>query len=247
MRVSVKGLAELEAREGYRAHPYQDGGGTWTQGIGETAGITRDSPPIDYTTARARFLELVHMRYAAPVSELLLGAPTTQDQFDSMVSLAYNIGVPAFARSTVLRAHKRGDIDAATAAFGMWNKITDPVTKKLVVDRGLTIRRAAEASVYHGPAAVTVVGSATPSQDSEKPLGQTRSVAGGTLAAAATTLSVVAQVSSSVKDTATNVAGVAKEFGDMWVVLGIAGGVVAFAGMCWALYARWQDRRAGLR
>lgn len=247
MRVSTAGLAKIEAREGFRATPYQDGAGVWTIGIGETAGVTASTPPIDYATAKARFLELVRVEYAGPVSKLIGHAPTTQDQFDAMVSLAYNIGIGNFKRSSVLRAHKAGDYAAATAAFAMWNKITDPVTKKLVVSRGLTTRRAAEASTYHGPATPDAVGSDTPSADSEKPLGQTRSVAGGTLAAAATTLSVVAQVSSSVKDVAGNVAGTAKEFGDGWVVLGIVGGVLAFVGVCWTLYARWQDRQAGVR
>lgn len=247
MRVSVKGAADIETREGFRATPYQDEAGVWTQGVGETAGITRDSPPVSYVAARARFLSLLQGVYASEVSRLLADAPTTQDQFDVMVSLAYNIGLANFARSTVLRAHKAGDYDAATAAFAMWNKVTDPVTKKLIVNRGLTIRRAAEASIYHGPATVTATGSATPSVDSEKPLAQTRSVAGGTLAALATTMSVVAQVSSSIKDTAGNVVGVAGEFGNTWVVLGVAGGVIAFAGICWALYARWADRQAGNR
>ena len=247
MRVSIKGAADIEQREGFRSTPYRDDAGVWTQGIGETMGITAVSPPIDYTTARARFLTLLQFKYSDPVSALIGDAPTTQDQFDAMGSLAYNIGMEAFARSSVLRAHKAGDYDAATAAFGMWNKVMSPVTKKLVVNRGLTIRRATEASLYHGPAAPDAVGSATPNEDSEKPLAQTRSVAGGTLAAVATTMSIVAQVSSSVKDTAGNVVGVAGEFGNTWVVLGIAGGVMAFAGICWALYARWADRQAGNR
>ena len=247
MRVSTKGSDAIKIREGYRATPYQDDAGVWTQGMGETAGITRDSPPLDYDTANARFLNLLHSGYAAQVDHLLGDTPTTQDQFDSMVSLAYNIGVPAFTRSTVLRAHKAGDFDAATAAFGMWNKVTDPATKKLVVNRGLTTRRAQEASVYHGPAAPDVIGSATPSEDSEKPLSQTRSVAGGTLAAVATTMSVVAQLSSSIKDTAGDVFGVAGQFGDAWVGVSVAGGLIALVGIGWALYARWRDRQDGLR
>lgn len=252
MRISGKGSDAVRAREGFRAAPYQDDAGVWTRGIGETEGVTRDSPPLDYDTAHARFLSLLQNTYAARVDVLLQDTPTTQDQFDSMVSLAYNIGLSAFARSTVLRAHKAGDTDAATAAFGMWNKITDPHTQKLIVNRGLTTRRAQEASVYHGPATPDTV-SSTPSEDSEKPLSQTRSVAGGTLAAVATTMSVVAQLSSSIKDTASDVFGVfgeAGEFGDAGVVIGtvgVAGGVIALVGICWALYARWQDRQAGLR
>ena len=69
-------------------------------------------------------------------------APTTQAQFDAMVCLAYNIGVNAFQRSTVLRRHNAGDYAGAAAAFAMWNKGGGRVLK------GLVRRRAAEAALY---------------------------------------------------------------------------------------------------
>ena len=247
MEVSAIGVTDIERREGFRSTPYQDGAGVWTRGVGETEGITQDSPPVTYEEGKAQFIERLSTKYAAPVSDLLGDTPTTQDQFNSLVSLAYNIGITAFARSTVLRAHKAGNLSAATAAFSMWNKITDPITKQLVVDRGLTIRRAEEASIYHGPDEMAALGSSTPSEASEKPLSQTRSVAGGTLAAVATTMSVVAQVSSSVKDTAGNMSGAIGEFHNTWLMIGVVGGVIALVGIGWALYARWADRQAGLR
>lgn len=69
-------------------------------------------------------------------------APTSQAQFDAMVSLTYNIGVAGFARSTVLRRHNAGDFDGAAKAFLMWNKGGGRVL------RGLTRRREAEAALY---------------------------------------------------------------------------------------------------
>jgi lysozyme len=44
----------------------------------------------------------------------------TQNQFDAMVSLAYNIGVGAFARSSVARYFNASNLDAAADAFLMW-------------------------------------------------------------------------------------------------------------------------------
>jgi lysozyme len=78
------------------------------------------------------------------ISDKLGGAPTTQAQFDAMLSLAYNIGLDGFAGSTVLRKHKAGDYAGAAAAFAMWNK---QAGKELA---GLTRRRAAEAAMYKG-------------------------------------------------------------------------------------------------
>lgn len=83
-------------------------------------------------------------QFGAGVLAALGGAPTTQDQYDACVSLAYNIGVSHFQSSTVLRDHKAGDYAGAAAAFGMWNKQAG------VVLNGLTRRRAAEAHMYAG-------------------------------------------------------------------------------------------------
>lgn len=81
---------------------------------------------------------------AAFINDKLDGCATTQDQFDAMLSLAYNIGLDAFAGSTVLRKHKAGDYAGAADAFGMWVK---QAGKTLA---GLVTRRAAEARIYRG-------------------------------------------------------------------------------------------------
>lgn len=83
-------------------------------------------------------------QFADSVDAMLGEHETTAGQFDAMVSLAYNIGVQALRESTLLRMHLAGDYEGAEAQFARWNK------QKGKVLRGLTIRRAAEAKVYHG-------------------------------------------------------------------------------------------------
>lgn len=80
--------------------------------------------------------------FAAGVRDALDGAATTQDQFDAMVSLAYNIGIAGFRSSTLLRHHRAGRYDDARAQFAVWNKQAGKVLA------GLTKRRAAEAAIY---------------------------------------------------------------------------------------------------
>lgn len=92
-------------------------------------------------------------RFSAKVAALLGDTPTTQHQFDAMVSLAYNIGIGSanrskpggFTRSSVLRLHKAGDHKGAARAFLLWNKNDGKVM------RGLTRRRLAEADLYDEP------------------------------------------------------------------------------------------------
>lgn len=82
-------------------------------------------------------------RVGQSVDNLLTGA-TTQNQFDAMTSLAYNIGVPGFGTSTVLRDHNAGDYPGAAAAFLLWNKQAG------IVLPGLVRRRQAESDLYQG-------------------------------------------------------------------------------------------------
>jgi GH24 family phage-related lysozyme (muramidase) len=85
-------------------------------------------------------------KFAAEVTTAIGHAPTTQAQFDALVSFAYNVGLAALNSSTLLKLHKAGENSAAKLQFGRWNKQAG------VVLNGLTKRRAAEAAIYGGDA-----------------------------------------------------------------------------------------------
>lgn len=159
MTVSPFGLELVKAFEGYFAKPYRCPAGVLTQGYGHTAAA--GAPALggvwskDY--ASNVLAQTLERRYAAPVRKLLKRAPT-QAQFDAMVSLAYNIGVGAFTRSTVLRCFNRGDDKGAAAAFSAWNKGGGRVLS------GLVRRRASEALVYQGVQDVDFDGMSAPDE-----------------------------------------------------------------------------------
>lgn len=82
---------------------------------------------------------------------LLIGdKPTTQHQFDALVSFAYNVGLDidddtkaeGLGDSTLLKRHLAKDYSGAFSQFALWNKNDGAVMK------GLTRRRAAEAALY---------------------------------------------------------------------------------------------------
>lgn len=115
------------------------GGDPWTIGWGATgAGI---APGTLWTQEECDVrLERDLERYAADVARALGDAPTTQDQFDALVSFHYNTG--AIARATLTKKHKAGDHRGATLEFARWNKAGERVLK------GLVRRRAEEAALY---------------------------------------------------------------------------------------------------
>lgn len=82
---------------------------------------------------------------AGTLTGLLQGVPITQNQFDSVLSLVYNIGSGAFAASTLLKRIKgaSGDI---RQGFLMWDKAK--INGVLTPIEGLKIRRNKEADLF---------------------------------------------------------------------------------------------------
>lgn len=139
-----EGCARKRADGLFEAYPDPGtGGDPWTIGWGATGrGI---GPGTVWTQAQcdAR-LETDLARFAAEVSRVIGDAPTTQSQFDAMVSFHYNTG--AIFKATLTKRHIAGDHAAAAAEFGKW---VHAGGRKLT---GLVRRRADEAALYTGGA-----------------------------------------------------------------------------------------------
>jgi lysozyme len=142
-RVSSAGIALIHSFESCKLTAYPDPGSVdgkpWTIGWGSTGpGIAKG---VVWTQKQA------DDRFAADLGRFekavaLMAPVTTQNQFDALVSFAYNVGLAALNDSTLLRFHKAGDYAAAKLQFGRWDKNDGKVMK------GLTRRRAAEAALY---------------------------------------------------------------------------------------------------
>lgn len=88
------------------------------------------------------FVQIVERDFAQAVRDSVL-KPLTQNQFDALVSLAFNIGVGALKKSTLLKKINinPGDL-TISGEFAKWNKAAGKVLK------GLTIRRKQESDLY---------------------------------------------------------------------------------------------------
>lgn len=191
MRVNQAGRDLIAEFEGQRLTAYRCPAGVWTIGIGSTQPPVTPGMQITVDEMWQRFDHDIAV-FETGVLAALGGAPTTQNQFNAMVSLAFNIGLGGFRTSSVLRAHKAGNTSAAANAFSLWNKAT--VDGRLVEVPGLTRRRAAEAALYLalGTEGVAAQASTMP-QEVAKPASAATSKAVQTnvaVAAGATTLAV---------------------------------------------------------
>ena len=145
---SFEGCARLRRDGLVEAYPDPGTGGEpWTIGWGATgAGLelgSRIGPNTVWTQAQCdRRLADDLARYAREVAQAIGDAPTTQEQFDAMVSFHYNTG--AIGRATLTKKHKAGDYEGAANEFKRWNLAGGRVLK------GLVRRRAEEARLYRG-------------------------------------------------------------------------------------------------
>jgi lysozyme len=128
-------------------------GRPWTIGYGSTGDdITKDTVWTREQCTQ-RFLRDI-ARFETGVTLLIGNAPTTQAQFDALVSFAYNVGLDidedtkaeGLGDSTLLKCHLRGDYEGAVKQFGAWVYNGRPPK----VMPGLVTRRAKEADWYAG-------------------------------------------------------------------------------------------------
>ena len=132
--------------EGFNSKPYLCPAKLATIGYGNTyynsgKKVTLLDKEITEQEAFSLFKSIAD-KYAKQVSKLV-SYPITQNQFNALVSLAYNIGIGNFSKSTLL---KKVNINANDLSikdeFLRWNKVN-----KIPV-KGLTNRREYEADIY---------------------------------------------------------------------------------------------------
>jgi len=128
----VDGMVEAYPDPGTGSDPWTIGWGATGEGIGPGTVWTQDECDARLVQDLARFAEAVD----AAIGD----APTSQMQFDALVSFHYNTG--AIASATLTKKHVAGDCPAAIAEFDKWVRAGGRVLT------GLVRRRAAEAELY---------------------------------------------------------------------------------------------------
>lgn len=145
MKTGQNGLNLIKEFEGCKLMAYKCPAGVWTIGIGSTfhkdgskvkqgENLASEQQAMDLLSAT-----LASYEYAVNTIHVQL----TQNEFDALVCLCYNIGAGNFASSTLVKMLKSGDDKKEIAKqFLRWNKAGG------VEMAGLTRRRQAEADLF---------------------------------------------------------------------------------------------------
>ncbi len=144
IRTSGAGVELIKSFEGFRARATRLPDGTWIVGYGHTAGAREG---LRVTRADA---ELVLRHHDLKPIETLIGesvlTPLTQNEFDALVSFAFNIGPKAFLESNVLALLNSGERLQAAEGMSAWRK--GRVDGEVRVVDALGRRRAAEKALF---------------------------------------------------------------------------------------------------
>lgn len=136
LAISAVTLVGIATNEGYLGTAYQDMGGVWTIGFGETQGV-KQGQRTDPVRAMIKLNEsastIAHQAMAC------VTVPLSQGEFDAYVSFSYNLGAGSFCKyiAPVINA---GDYDAACKKILLFDHVG---TQKVP---GLTRRRQEEYS-----------------------------------------------------------------------------------------------------
>lgn len=146
MKTDIKGQQLIQQFEGLSLKPYLCVAKRPTIGYGNTfyedgKAVTMADKPITKERAISLFLGIIEP-FEEQVSRLLKKA-VNQQQFNALVSFAYNVGVGALGKSTLLKKVNANPNDPTIRdEFMKWVKVNGAVFT------GLVNRRKAESDMY---------------------------------------------------------------------------------------------------
>lgn len=146
MIVSKNGLDLIKEFESFKSKPYLCPSQKATIGFGSTyypdgKKVTLQDKEITEEKAFEILEYIANKDFGSNINKVVK-VPLNQNQFDALVSFAYNIGNGNFNSSTLLRWLNQGKYKEASIQLLRWDK------SKGIVLNGLTKRRKAEKALF---------------------------------------------------------------------------------------------------
>lgn len=117
LTISKRGLQFIRKWEELRLVAYPDPTGTWTVGYGHTETVFAG---MKITEAQAESLLRTDLFRVEKAIRDLVSVPLAQGEYDALCSFIFNVGVNAFASSTLRKKLNDMDYQAAADQFLRW-------------------------------------------------------------------------------------------------------------------------------
>ena len=190
MKTSEAGIDLIKQFEGCKLTAYKCPAGVWTIGYGHTtmAGEPTVVEGMKITAVEAaNILKRDLRKFELGVGENVK-VPLIQNQFDALVSFAFNCGLGALQKSTLLRKLNAGDYASVPAELMKWTKAGG---KELP---GLVRRRRAEAGMWRGVDDAAQDVRAVPDEPPVKTIVQSKEANGAVVAGASSAVAVATEI-----------------------------------------------------
>lgn len=124
MQISPNGISKLKSEEGEKLTGYKDSRGIPTLGVGHIGTVDGKPVAVGMVITKEKSTELLlnDLKWVEKSIADNVKVPLSQNQYDALCSLIFNIGASAFSGSTVLRKLNEKDYSGAADAFLMWKK-----------------------------------------------------------------------------------------------------------------------------
>lgn len=132
----------IKTFEGLRLKAYKDPVGILTIGYGHTQGVKEG---MRITPAQAQEFLKEDIEQTLNGLRIFVKTSLNHNQLAALVSFVFNVGITAFAKSTMLKLINSGNIAEAANQFDKWIHAGGKVLK------GLELRRAAEKKLFLTP------------------------------------------------------------------------------------------------
>lgn len=119
LKINDAGLEIIKFYESLRLRPYRDTGGVWTIGWGHTKTAEQY---LGKSITREKADELLRQDVLVAEQDVLKHTyvPLTENQFSALVSFVFNLGGPAYAKSTLRKLLNAGQYKDAAGQFQRW-------------------------------------------------------------------------------------------------------------------------------
>lgn len=229
MKTSEAGVDLIKQFEGCKLTAYKCPAGVWTIGYGHTTAAGEPTvvegmkiTAVEATNILKRDLKTFEAGVDAAVKVELV-----QNEFDALVSFAFNVGLGAFQKSTLLRKLNAGDYAAVPGELMKWTKAGG---KELP---GLVRRRRAEAGMWRGVDDAAQDVRAVPDEPPQKRISESKEANGAIVAGASSAVAVASEITPLVQQGADLTTALTAALGRPTVIVLLAVIVIACAIWYW--------------
>lgn len=152
MNISQSGINLIKSFEGLRLKAYKPVSNEefYTIGYGHYGADVRYNAEIDEKEAE-EILKIDIRKFVDGVERYII-VKVNQNQFDALVSFAYNVGLGAFRTSTLLEYVNKGQFNEAAEQFPLWihsgGKVLNGLIKRRQKEKALFLKPVAATKTY---------------------------------------------------------------------------------------------------